>query len=195
MDTSYWSIYILFFIFTCHIDYFSHDFFSWIFVFNMFVGYITVPGNPVSLTSPWEMNSVARWTYRANWTTRSVTPSTLSSASNTLVSSYLNNCLNYFLMLYIRLWILVLCKKLTLRLLLLATLSPPSTDAATTQDPETTTDAPDSTTRNVEKPQCDPLKEYKRSWPSASEGDVVSCPCKTETGTIPSQHSTWSFNL
>lgn len=157
--------------------------------------YITVPGNPVSLTSPWEMNSVARWTYRANWTTRSVTPSTLSSASNTLVSSYLNNCLNYFLMLYIRLWILVLCKKLTLRLLLLATLSPPSTDAATTQDPETTTDVPDSTTRNVEKPQCDPLKEYKRSWPSTSEGDVVSCPCKTETGTIPSQHSTWSFNL
>nr|XP_034312248.1 C-type lectin 1-like isoform X3 [Crassostrea gigas]XP_034312249.1 C-type lectin 1-like isoform X3 [Crassostrea gigas]XP_034312250.1 C-type lectin 1-like isoform X3 [Crassostrea gigas]XP_034312251.1 C-type lectin 1-like isoform X3 [Crassostrea gigas] len=61
------------------------------------------------------------------------------------------------------------------------TLSPPSTDAATTQDPETTTDVPDSTTRNVEKPQCDPLEEYKRSWPSASEGEVVSCPCKTDT--------------
>lgn len=84
----------------------------------------------------------------------------------------------------------MLCKKLTLRLLLSATLSPLSKDAATTQDPETTTDVPDSTTRNVEKPQCDPLEEYKRSWPSASEGDVVSCPCKTETGTIPSQHST-----
>lgn len=75
--------------------------FAWIFVIYMCVGYITVPGNLVSPTTPWETNSVGRWTYRANWTTRSVTPSTLSSASNTLVSSYLDDCLEYSSMLYI----------------------------------------------------------------------------------------------
>lgn len=75
--------------------------FAWIFVIYMCVGYITVPGNLVSPTTPWETNSVGRWTYRANWTTRSVTPSTLSSASNTLVSSYLDDCFDYSSLLYI----------------------------------------------------------------------------------------------
>lgn len=176
------------------------------FCFNVYVGYVTVPGYPVSLL-PWETNSVERWTSKADWTTRSVISSTLSSASNTLVSTYFDDYLDYFFnAIHIQnflLWILVLCKKLILRSLLLATFSPPSktTVATTTSDPEIV--VPNSTTINpvhtavktnkadinVEKPQCDPLEEYDTSWPSVSKGEVVSCPCKTGTGTILLQHS------
>ncbi|XP_052686814.1 C-type mannose receptor 2-like [Crassostrea angulata] len=74
------------------------------------------------------------------------------------------------------------------------TLPPPSTTtvATTAKDPETV--VPNSTTINpvhtvktnkadinVEKTQCDPVEEYDTSWPSVSEGEVVSRPCKTGT--------------
>lgn len=90
----------------------------------------------------------------------------------------------------------MLCKKLILKSLILATFSPPSktTVATTTEDQETV--EPNSTTinpvhtvktnetdRNVEKPKCDPLEEYDTSWPSVSKGEAVS-PCKTGTSTI-----------
>lgn len=75
--------------------------FVWIFVIYMCVGYIIVFGNLVSLIIFWEMNSVVRWIYRVNWMIRSVIFLIFLFVSNIFVSSYFDDCLEYFLMLYI----------------------------------------------------------------------------------------------
>lgn len=126
-----WEIFIKFFKWIYLINYDIYSFlclfvnnyvFVWIFVIYMCVGYIIVFGNLVSLIIFWEMNSVVRWIYRVNWMIRSVIFLIFLFVSNIFVSSYFNNCLNYFLMLYICFWIFVLCKKLILRLFLLVVL-------------------------------------------------------------------------